>query len=94
MRTGVLYRADDPVRMTSAGRGAIEALDLEAVVDLRQRSQVERSAGFADPAITYHVPVVDYVIDTETHPVSRTRATSRGFTATWSTGEVRSSSGR
>lgn len=68
MRTHVLYRADDPVRITDAGRTAIEALGLEAVVDLRQLNQVERSAGFAEPAITYHVPIVDQVIDTENPP--------------------------
>jgi protein-tyrosine phosphatase len=68
MRTGALFRADDPIRITDAGRQAIEDLHLEAVVDLRQPSQVERSAGFADPAITYRVPIVDQVLDTENPP--------------------------
>jgi protein-tyrosine phosphatase len=68
MRTGALYRADDPIRITKAGRRAIQDLHLEAVVDLRQPSQVERSPGFADPAITYRVPIVDYIIDTDNPP--------------------------
>ncbi len=68
MRTGVLYRADEPVRITPTGRRAIEALKLEAVVDLRTPAQVERSPGFADPAITYHVPMVDYIIDAGNPP--------------------------
>ena len=68
MRTGGLYRADDPIRITKAGRRAIEALHLEAVVDLRQTAQVDRSPGFADPAITYRVPIVDYIIDTDNPP--------------------------
>jgi protein-tyrosine phosphatase len=68
MRTGALYRADDPIRITKAGRKAIQDLHLEAVVDLRQASQVDRSPGFADPAITYRVPIVDYIIDTDNPP--------------------------
>jgi protein-tyrosine phosphatase len=68
MRTGALYRADDPIRITETGRRAIEDLGLEAVVDLRQLTQTERSPGFADPAITYHVPIVEYIIDTDNPP--------------------------
>ncbi len=68
MRTGALYRADDPVRLTPAGRRAIDALGLKAVIDLRQKSQVDRGPGFGDESITYHVPVVDRVIDTDDPP--------------------------
>jgi protein-tyrosine phosphatase len=63
MRLGVLYRADDPTRLTDAGRAAIEGLRLEAVVDLRQESQVARSAGFVDATRTYCLPTVDRVLD-------------------------------
>ena len=68
MRTGRLYRSDDPIRLTEAGRAAIAALGLEAVVDLRQDAQVKRSPGFVDPAATYLLPVVDQVIDINNPP--------------------------
>jgi len=68
MRTGVLYRADDPIRITAAGRQVIDGLGLTAVVDLRQQSQFDRAPGFADPAITHHIPLVDRVINTEEPP--------------------------
>ena len=42
MRTGVLYRADDPVRLTDEGRGGIAELGLRAVIDLRQKAQFDR----------------------------------------------------
>jgi protein-tyrosine phosphatase len=68
MRTGGLYRADDPVRITPDGREAISALGLSAVVDLRQQSQFDRGPGFADRAITHHIPLVDRVINTDDPP--------------------------
>jgi len=68
MRTGALYRADDPVRITPDGRRAIEALGLKAVVDLRQQSQFDRGPGFVDRAITFHIPLVDRVINTDDPP--------------------------
>ena len=68
MRTGVLYRADDPIRITDAGRRAIEELGLKAVVDLRQTSQFERGPGFADRSITHHIPMVDRVINIDEPP--------------------------
>ena len=68
MCRGRLYRSDDPVRITAAGRQAIAALDLAAVVDLRQRHQHVRTPGFADASITYHRPLVDRVIDIDDPP--------------------------
>ena len=68
MRTGALYRADDPVRITAEGRRAIEELGLRAVVDLRQQSQFDRGPGFVDRAITFHIPLVDRVINTDDPP--------------------------
>ena len=68
MRTGVLYRADDPVRLTTTGREAIARLGLKAVVDLRQKSQFDRGPGFADRSITHHIPVVDRVINIDDPP--------------------------
>src|SRR5262245_40846331 len=68
MRTGVLYRADDPIRITPAGRRIIDGLRLAAVVDLRQQSQFDRAPGFADPAVTHHIPLVDKVINTDEPP--------------------------
>ena len=68
MRTGALYRADDPVRITAMGRQAIRDLHLSAVVDLRQQSQFDRGPGFADRAITHHIPLVDRVINTDDPP--------------------------
>jgi protein-tyrosine phosphatase len=63
MRTGVLYRSDDPVRLTPAGRAAVEALGLALVVDLRQHAQVARGPGFLPTEHTLHVPLVDRVLD-------------------------------
>jgi protein-tyrosine phosphatase len=68
MRTGALYRSDDPVRLTGAGRRAVEALGLAAVVDLRQQSQFDRGPGFVGRERTVHVPLVDRVIDPENPP--------------------------
>ena len=68
MRLDRLYRSDDPVRMTAAGRDAVAALGLVAVVDLRQHAQFIRTPGFADPAITFHRPLVDRVIDVDDPP--------------------------
>lgn len=74
MRRGLLYRSDDPIRITAAGRSAIAALGLAGVVDLRQASQVERSAPFIDAAQTHHVPLVDQVINTDSPPPLETPA--------------------
>ena len=41
---------------------------LSAVVDLRQQSQFDRGPGFADRAITHHIPLVDRVINTDDPP--------------------------
>ncbi|MET0662753.1 MAG: tyrosine-protein phosphatase [Ilumatobacteraceae bacterium] len=68
MRQGLLYRADEPVRMTAAGRAVVDALDLRAVVDLRSEHHFERGPGFADPSRTYNVPVVDRVLATDEPP--------------------------
>lgn len=68
MRRGLLYRSDDPVRVTAAGRSAVAALGLAAVIDLRQHHQYIRTPGFADPAITFHRPMVDRVIDVDDPP--------------------------
>jgi protein-tyrosine phosphatase len=68
MATGMLYRADEPVRLTSTGRDAIGSLGLAAVIDLRQQHQVDRGHLFADLAITHHIPIVDRLIDTSDPP--------------------------
>ncbi len=68
MRTGALYRADDPIRITATGRRAIRDLGLRAVVDLRQQSQFDRGPGFVDRVLTHHVPLVDRVIDVDEPP--------------------------
>jgi protein-tyrosine phosphatase len=68
MRRGLLYRSDDPVRVTAAGRRAVAALGLAAVVDLRQHHQFIRTPGFAAPSITFHRPLVDRVIDIDNPP--------------------------
>lgn len=67
MRTATLYRSDDPIRLTPAGRRTVEGLGLERVIDLRQASQRSRSPGFLPPGRTDHVPLVDRVIDLD-HP--------------------------
>jgi protein-tyrosine phosphatase len=63
MRVGRLYRADDPLRVTAAGRCAVDALGLAATVDLRQHSQFLRGPGFLPHERTSHIPLVDRVID-------------------------------
>jgi len=68
MRTGVLYRADDPVRLTDEGRARIAELGLRAVIDLRQQAQFDRGHLFDDVGITHHIPLVDRVIDVENPP--------------------------
>ena len=68
MRTGVLYRADDPVRLTDEGRRRIAELGLRAVIDLRQKAQYDRGYFFDDEDITHHIPTVDRVIDVENPP--------------------------
>jgi hypothetical protein len=68
MRRGRLLRSDDPVRLTAAGRQAVDALGLSAVVDVRQHHQYVRSPGFVDPARTFHRPLVDRVIDVGNPP--------------------------
>ena len=68
MKQGLLYRADEPLRMTSAGRAVIDALGLRAVIDLRSQYHFERGPGFADPTRTHHVPVVDRVLATDEPP--------------------------
>lgn len=68
MATQRLYRADDPIRLTSDGRDAVERLGLVAVIDLRQDVQVQRSAGFCEPERTLHMSLVDQVIDRDAPP--------------------------
>lgn len=62
MRTGRLYRSDDPLRITDRGRAVVEGLGLSVVVDLRQDEQFVRRPGFL-PERTAHVAFVDQVID-------------------------------
>lgn len=68
VRTGQLYRADDPTRLTEAGRSAVDALGLSCVVDLRQQVQFDRPERFASDERTFHVPLVDRVIDLDAPP--------------------------
>ena len=63
MRTGAFYRSDDPIRVTPAGRAAVDALGLRLAVDLRQKAQFDRSPGFLPSDRTVHVQLVDRVID-------------------------------
>jgi len=74
MRTGALYRSDDPVRLTSAGRETVGGLGLAFVVDLRQQAQFERGPGFLPPERTAHIPLVDRVIDPANPPMLETAA--------------------
>ena len=67
MRTGLLYRSDDQIRLTERGRAAVAALGLRAVVDVRQHPQFVRRPGFV-PEVTYHRPLVDRVIDLDNPP--------------------------
>jgi len=68
MRRGLLYRADEPVRLTDEGRAAIDRLGLRAVIDLRQTAQVDRGHLFAAPEITHHIQLVDRVLDIDNPP--------------------------
>lgn len=68
MRTGALYRADDPVRLTDAGRATVDALGLAAVLDVRQHAQFARRPGFVDAERTFHRPLVDRVLDIDDPP--------------------------
>ena len=63
VRRGRLYRSDDPIRITAAGRSAVGRLGLSKVIDLRQQTQFSRTPGFVEPARTVHVPLVDQVVD-------------------------------
>ena len=63
VRSARLYRSDDPIRITPAGRAAVERLGLAMVIDLRQQTQFSRTPGFVEPARTTHVPLVDQVVD-------------------------------
>lgn len=68
MRSGRLYRADAPDRLTPAGRAAVEQLGLSCVIDLRQTYLFEGTQSFSDLAITHHIELVDQVIDIERPP--------------------------
>jgi hypothetical protein len=78
MTTGLLYRADDPVRLTDEGRARITELDLRAVIDLRQQAQFDRGYAFGRAEITHHIPTVDRLI----HPGSSRPSTSSASTRT------------
>ena len=74
VRLGRLYRSDDPIRITDAGRDAVARLGLARVVDLRQQTQFSRTPGFVEPARTAHVPLVDQVVDhTDPPPLDTAR---------------------
>jgi hypothetical protein len=68
MRTGVLYRSDDPIRTTAAGRATVLDFGLSRVIDLRQDAQFARGPGFLPPDRTFHCPLVDRVIDLQDPP--------------------------
>jgi protein-tyrosine phosphatase len=68
MATGVLYRADEPVRLTDEGRARVEQLGLRAVIDLRQQAQFDRGHLFGTADITHHIPTVDRVLDVDNPP--------------------------
>lgn len=72
MRIGALYRSDDPVRLTPAGRAAVARLGLSYVVDLRQPAQFARGPGFLPRRRTAHIPLVDRVIDPDNPPTLET----------------------
>ena len=63
VRRGRLFRSDDPIRITSSGRAAVDRLGLAKVIDLRQQTQFSRKPGFVEAASTAHVPLVDQVVD-------------------------------
>ena len=65
MRTGRLFRGDDPARMSPAGRRTVDGLGLRAVVDLRSARQVALGHRFAGRSATHHVPIVDRVLATD-----------------------------
>jgi protein-tyrosine phosphatase len=65
MSSGRLYRADEPQRLSPAGRAVIDGIGLRAVIDLRSEKHFERGPGFADAALTHNVTVVDRVIHNE-----------------------------
>ena len=68
MRSRHLYRSDDPVRLTARGRNAVRSLGIGFVVDLRQRAQAARGAGFLPIEQTARIPLVDRVIDPDAPP--------------------------
>lgn len=68
MRTGRVFRSDDPIRTTAAGREAVLALGLSRVIDLRQPAQVARGPGFLPPEQTLLCPLVDRVINLDDPP--------------------------
>jgi protein-tyrosine phosphatase len=68
MRTGALYRADDPIRLTDAGRATVASLGLAAVIDVRQHAQFVRRPGFLGADRTLHRPLVDRVLDVDDPP--------------------------
>src|SRR4051812_12729009 len=68
MVTGILFRADDPVRLTDGGRKRVAELGLRAVIDLRQKAHLDRGHTFGPAEITHHIPTVDRVIDTDDPP--------------------------
>lgn len=74
MRRGRLYRSDDPIRITEAGRRAVVDLGIVATVDLRQQAQFVRRPGFLPPERTNHIPLVDRVIDPDDPPTIATPA--------------------
>lgn len=67
MRRGVLWRSDDPIRITARGRATVAALGLVAVIDVRQDNQFVRCPPFV-PEVTFHRPLVDRVIDLDDPP--------------------------
>ena len=58
MKPGLLYRSDDPMRLTEAGRTTIDGLGLGGVIDLRQAAQFARSDPFIDETLTHQKPGV------------------------------------
>jgi protein-tyrosine phosphatase len=68
MRTGGLYRADAPDRLTAVGRHAVDQLALSCVIDLRQTYLFDSTPAFADLSIVHHIELVDRVIDIERPP--------------------------
>ena len=45
IRSGLLYRADEPNRLTPGGRAVIDELGLRAVIDLRSQHHFDRGPG-------------------------------------------------